>query len=283
MFLAHAALLWGLLACSIVDIGHWIVPLEVCWVVSAIGLLAAAAGPHPLLPIVSPTIGAMSLAAAVGLGLAMLLRRYGLIRPSFLDADDAVQVVPGSKGNPKAKIVAVAFTKTHGVNPRKEILLEVLYLAPALVLAAGAYVAMTRWPAARQTWAEWAHPSGGTVGVHVNGLLSALSGFMIGGLWVWGARILGTLAFGKEAMGMGDVDLLASVGAVTGWIVPSITFFMAPFFGLLWALTLLVRRRQRELPYGPWLAIAALVVLLFYDTWVEFLRPYARVLSLLIR
>ncbi len=190
MFLAHAALLWGLLACSVVDIEHWIVPLEVCWVVSAIGVLAAAAGPHPLLPTVSPTAGAMSLAAAVGLGLAMLLKRYGLIRPSFQDAEDAVQVLPASKGNPKAKIVAVAVSQAHGVNPRKEILLEVLYLVPALVLAAGAYGVMTRWPAARQAWIEVSHPSSGTVGVHVNGLLSALSGFLIGGLWVWGAGFL---------------------------------------------------------------------------------------------
>jgi leader peptidase (prepilin peptidase)/N-methyltransferase len=218
----------------------------------------------------------------------MLLRRYGLIRPSFLDADNAVQVAPDSPDSPrtgqaKTKIVAVAFTKAHGVNPRKEILLEVLYLTPALVLAAGAYMVMTRWPVAREGWGWLSHPSGGTMGVHVNGLLSALNGFLIGGLWVWGTRILGTLAFGKEAMGMGDVDLLAAVGAVTGWIVPSMTFFVAPFLGLLWALMVLVWRRQRELPYGPWLAAGALVVMLFYDSWASFLKPYARTLSLLVR
>ncbi len=59
------------------------------------------------------------------------------------------------------------------------------------------------------------------------------------------------------------------------------TFFLAPFFGLLWALVLVFRRRQRELPYGPWLAAATLAVMLFYDTWTEFLKPYARTLSLL--
>ena len=114
-------------------------------------------------------------------------------------------------------------------------------------------------------------------------LLSSLLGMLVGGAWVWGARIGGTLAFGKEAMGMGDVDLMASVGAVTGWIVPSVAFFVAPFFGLAWALGLLVRRRQRELPYGPWLAVATLVVMLLYDGLSVLLRPYAETLSLLSR
>jgi leader peptidase (prepilin peptidase)/N-methyltransferase len=285
-FFAHAALLSGLLACSVVDIEQWIVPLEVCWVVSGIGLVLAAAAPHPLLPVISQTTGAMALAAAVGLAIAMVLRRCGWIRPSFQDAADSVEVrrdqaAPGDSAKPR--ITAVAITKAHGVDPRKEILHEVVYLAPAAILAAGAYVLLTYCPAAVRAWRAVANPYGGAFAMHVNAFLSALLGMLVGGLWVWGARIVGTLAFGKEAMGMGDVDLLASVGAVTGWIVPSLAFFVAPFFGLAWALVLLVRRRQRELPYGPWLAVATLVVLLFYDSFAALLRPYAQALWALRR
>lgn len=74
---------------------------------------------------------------------------------------------------------------------------------------------------------------------------------------------------------MGDVHLMAAVGAVTGWIVPSVAFFVAPFMGLLWALYLLASRNQRQLPYGPWLAAGTLVVMLFYDRFREFLAPFA--------
>ncbi|MGA2265842.1 MAG: prepilin peptidase [Phycisphaerae bacterium] len=277
-YLAHVVLLWGLLACAAMDIGQWIVPVEVCWVVSAVGIVMAGAGPHPLLPAVSPTAGAMSLAAAIGLGLAMLLRYYDWIPRSFGDADDAVQFMSsplrGGRARAQRTIIAVAVTGAHGVDPRKEILLEVLFLAPALVLAAAACVLMIRYPAVRQAWAAAVSPSSGGLAVHVNGLLSALCGFLVGGLWVWGARILGTLAFGKEAMGRGDVDILASVGAATGWIVPSVVFFLAPFLGLLWVLLLRLRRRQRELPYGPWLAVATLIVILFYDNFARFILPY---------
>ena len=103
---------------------------------------------------------------------------------------------------------------------------------------------------------------------------AAVFGYLIGGLWVWGMRIGGTLLFGKEAMGLGDVHILAGVGAATGWAVPSLAFFVAPFFGLLWALYLWLARRQRELPYGPWLAFASCVVLLFYDDIVILLLHY---------
>ena len=95
--------------------------------------------------------------------------------------------------------------------------------------------------------------------------------------------ILGTLVFGKEAMGMGDVHILAGVGAVTGWIVPSIAFFIAPLFGLLWAVYLWLGRGQRELPYGPWLAAATLVVMLFYDAFAGYVRPLAQTLQIMIK
>ena len=299
VFLAHAMLICGLLACSAVDIEHWIVPLEVCWVVSIIGAACAAASPHSWMPTIEPSTGAMALAAAVGLIIAILLQRYGILVPSFLDAEEKPVATPPlpqrskpmpgdqAKGNgkPQGKAakkkqpISVAITKAHGVDPRREILREVLFLAPAFSLAVGAYFLTTQVNACRLGWG-WlcdttSHGAmGGAFGRHFDPLLSAIFGYLIGGLMVWGTRILGTLGFGKEAMGLGDVHLMAAVGAVTGWIVPSIAFFVAPFFGLLWALYLWLRRNQRELPYGPWLAAGTLTVMLFYDRLVGFLQAY---------
>ncbi len=89
-------------------------------------------------------------------------------------------------------------------------------------------------------------------------------GALIGGGVVWGVRILGSLAFGKEAMGLGDVHLMAGVGAVLGWIDPVIAFFIAPFFGIAWALLgpLLGKlvKLPTVLPYGPHLALATVLV-----------------------
>jgi len=180
------------------------------------------------------------------------------------------------------KIRAVAMTKAHGVNPRKEILREVLFLAPAFVLAIAAALLVTRVPWAASSWGRLNDVAAvGRFAAHFRAFQAALWGYLIGGLWIWGARILGTLGFGKEAMGMGDVHIMAAVGAVTGWIVPSVAFFAAPFLGLVWAIGLWTRRRRRELPYGPWLALATLAVLLFYDRIVLLLRPYAETMQFL--
>ncbi len=59
---------------------------------------------------------------------------------------------------------------------------------------------------------------------------------------------------------------MAAVGAVLGWLDPIFVFFIAPFSGLLWVavskgLVTLFRKGRRELPYGPHLAAATVVVI----------------------
>lgn len=291
MFTAYAALLCGLLACSAIDIEHWIVPLEVCWLLSALGLVVFAVWPHPWMPAISQPAEAMALAAAIGLAISILLQHYGILQPSFLDAQDKppLKEVPpekqshaadSKKGKKPAKpAVSVAITAEHGVNPRLEVLRELLFLAPAIGLAVIAYFLVTQVQPIRLRWlwltdATSTGPLAGAFARHFNGLMAALMGYLIGGLIVWAVRILGTLGFGKEAMGLGDVHLMAAVGAVTGWVVPTLAFFVAPFFGLLWALYLWLRRNQRELPYGPWLAAGTVAVMLLYDRLVGFLSIY---------
>ncbi len=92
-------------------------------------------------------------------------------------------------------------------------------------------------------------------------------GYLCGAGLVWAVRILGTLGFGREAMGLGDVHLLGAIGAVLGWLDPLWIFFLAPFSGLTWVVVSMgassfFKRKRRELPYGPHLAVATLVVIL---------------------
>ncbi|RPI64007.1 MAG: prepilin peptidase [Planctomycetaceae bacterium] len=290
-FTAHACLLCGLLVCAAVDIELWIVPLEVCWLVSIVGVAVSTISPnHDWMPPVAAPTGAMCLAAGVGLIISLILQKYGILQQSFLDADDKPVNSPTKReadtdaqpqkksGKQKAAPPQVAMSASHGVSPRIEVLREVLFLMPATVLAIAAYYLVTKSPAVASAWNNIAASESGSFGLHVNGFLTALCGYLIGGLWIWGTRIFGTLAFNKEAMGLGDVHIMAAVGATVGWLVPSVAFFVAPLFGLLWALYLLVRRNQRELPYGPWLAAGTLVVMLFYDRVNEFVSVYKQLM-----
>ncbi len=89
------------------------------------------------------------------------------------------------------------------------------------------------------------------------GLLSALVGMASGGLIIWLVRVIGTAALGREAMGFGDVTLMAMLGAFLGWQSCLVIFFLAPFAGLFVGLITLVLRRENEIPYGPFLCLAA--------------------------
>jgi leader peptidase (prepilin peptidase)/N-methyltransferase len=74
-------------------------------------------------------------------------------------------------------------------------------------------------------------------------------------------------------MGLGDVHLMAAAGAVLGCLAPILAFFIAPFYGLLAALLTAVRHRQGELPYGPWLSLGLLTIMLFQDKIWAYLSP----------
>lgn len=103
----------------------------------------------------------------------------------------------------------------------------------------------------------------------------AAMGYLVGGGLVWLVRVFGSLAFGKEAMGMGDVHLLAAVGATLGWLDPVLAFFTAPFFGLAWVLgaSLFARRKgvSVALPFGPHLAAGTLTVVLLWPAYERLL------------
>jgi len=155
---------------------------------------------------------------------------------------------------------------TQYPHARREMLKECLFLAPAaLGLAAGAWVGLGQAGLAQDPVTGAVIATAGAPPLWLLALAASLMGAIIGGGLVWAVRILGSLAFGKEAMGLGDVHLMAGVGAVLGWIDPALAFFVAPFFGLAWAaaapaLGKLVRI-PTVLPYGPHLALATLAVM----------------------
>lgn len=103
---------------------------------------------------------------------------------------------------------------------------------------------------------------------------------------VLGSGILWLLAWGYlkvrriEGMGGGDIKLAAMFGAVLGWKLTLLTLFVASFAGALWGLSLMAARRgtgQTALPFGTFLAPAAMVVFLWGPQWMQaYLGLFAR-------
>jgi leader peptidase (prepilin peptidase)/N-methyltransferase len=103
---------------------------------------------------------------------------------------------------------------------------------------------------------------------HLHGLAVSLAGLAVGGGLVWGVRWIGFLVLKQEAMGFGDVVLMAAIGSFLGWQPTVIVFFLAPLCALVVVAASWLFRRDREIPYGPYLSLAVLLLLLaFQPIW----------------
>jgi leader peptidase (prepilin peptidase) / N-methyltransferase len=275
IYLAHIILIAVLLASSLIDAQYWIIPLSLAYAGTISGLTLAAITPYfinigpaklwMLIPSVSAPAAAAAPAAAVGLFLSFLLIKLGLLKRSFAEMDldqDPLDITGShdSKAPGHDSQVIAGKEDREVVSIRREMLREIAFLAPAVILA---FIAMSLAAGDSPLAAGWRELFSNQK--WLAHLLSSLFGFMIGAAVVWATRILGSLAFGREAMGLGDVHLMAAVGAVLGWQSPVIAFFVAPFLGLGWALFRLIAHRSREIPYGPFLSMATVIVMIFHD------------------
>nr|WP_298135824.1 A24 family peptidase [uncultured Pseudomonas sp.] len=96
----------------------------------------------------------------------------------------------------------------------------------------------------------------------------ALWGAIAGYLSLWSVYWLFKLVTGKEGMGFGDFKLLAMLGAWGGWQVLPLTILLSSLVGAVLGLIML-RLRNAEtstpIPFGPYLALAGWIALLWGD------------------
>jgi leader peptidase (prepilin peptidase) / N-methyltransferase len=127
-----------------------------------------------------------------------------------------------------------------------------------------------------------------------DGFKVGMTGLLVGGGLTQLVRFTGSAALRREAMGFGDVTLMAMIGSFLGWQAAVLTFFIAPFFGLGHALAktvVYVGKRlsgkpsssaDREIPFGPYLSMAALALLLtWFWFWPNWAKPRFALLSML--
>jgi leader peptidase (prepilin peptidase)/N-methyltransferase len=93
------------------------------------------------------------------------------------------------------------------------------------------------------------------------GLVSALIGAAAFPLVLWGIGEAVSRAMGKDALGFGDVKMVAMIGAFLGWPASILTFALVGFVGSVLAVLVVAAKRNRhyEIPLGTMLAVAALV------------------------
>jgi len=121
-------------------------------------------------------------------------------------------------------------------------------------------------------WVDWNQAIPGLTGPYIpdwikahsnwHGLFWSLAGLIAGGGLTWGLRLISSVLLGQEALGFGDVTLMAMVGSFLGWqpILPIL--LLAPLCGLLIGFLTRMMTGKTYLPYGPYLCAATLIVLM---------------------
>jgi leader peptidase (prepilin peptidase) / N-methyltransferase len=106
--------------------------------------------------------------------------------------------------------------------------------------------------------------------VNLNGtfvpLQDAVIGAVAGYLSLWTIFWLFKLVTGKEGMGYGDFKLLAALGAWLGWSMLPIILFLSSMVGAVVGISMILlakRSRDNPIPFGPYLAAAGLIALLY--------------------
>ncbi len=114
----------------------------------------------------------------------------------------------------------------------------------------------------------------------LDALIASLLGMLVGGGLIFLCGVLGKWVLKKDAMGFGDVKLMGMIGGFVGWKLAVAIFFVAPFFGLLMSIPVLLFKKSRTIPYGPFLSLATLVCILMQDYFIGYINTYIQLFTM---
>jgi leader peptidase (prepilin peptidase)/N-methyltransferase len=106
-------------------------------------------------------------------------------------------------------------------------------------------------------------------------LTLSIAGTLFGYLFLLSAAQLFYWFTGKEGMGQGDLELLAFIGTFIGPWGCWLTLVLASTIGSLIGIALMIIKKQKtsiKIPFGPFLALGAMLFVLFQATFMTFLE-----------
>lgn len=109
------------------------------------------------------------------------------------------------------------------------------------------------------------------------GTSALIQAFINGGIAfisMYAIKLFGDFVFKKESMGGGDIKLLFVFGITIGWQMALISIVLASFLALPVSFIIMYRKKENIIPFGPFLTISALLILLAeldFQTIINFL------------
>ncbi|MCG2712842.1 MAG: A24 family peptidase [Candidatus Omnitrophica bacterium] len=107
--------------------------------------------------------------------------------------------------------------------------------------------------------------------LRMQALIYSILGMLAGGGSIYLIGRFGEIIFKKESMGGGDVKFMAMIGSILGWKLALLIFFLAPFFGAVVGIIARITKGAEVIPYGPYLSLAAFLVILWGNSILKYL------------
>ncbi len=92
-------------------------------------------------------------------------------------------------------------------------------------------------------------------------LFHAFIGVLAGGGFLYASAMIAEICLKKEAMGGGDIKLLAFIGALLGWPGAVWTIFVSSILGSLFGIYFRLRNKEEYFAFGPYISLAAFLYL----------------------
>jgi leader peptidase (prepilin peptidase)/N-methyltransferase len=252
-YFSHLALISLMAVATFIDFDEQTIPDAIVIPGACLGLLIAGLWPDSRLPVTNPAIPASDVAP---LHLASATAAPGHDWPGWLNGPWGLALGLTAYLAWWLAVLPWTWTTRRGLGRAVKYFCASLLRRTSWLMVAVAIIGVVAipigWGMGRANWES---------------LLSALVGMTAGGAFVWAFRIVGTRALGQEAMGFGDVTLMAMIGAFTGWQATLMIFFLAPAAGLVIALSQWLLTGRKDIAFGPYLCLATVFLILRWG-WI---------------
>ena len=244
-FAAHAILLALMTAATFIDFDEKTIPDAITIPGTLLALLLAIVAPQSHLPVLTLVPGGFGF---LGVGTLQLASPHSV--PTWLLDWRGLAVACLAFVCWCAALLQATCTLRRGWGKAMQFYLASIARGPWLrlvvlaLVGCGAIAAV--WRQGGQRWES---------------LVTALVGLAFGGGLIWAVRIVGWIALRREAMGFGDVTLMAMIGAFLGWQPALLVFFFSPLTAVFVAVAQWAITRRHDIAFGPYLCLSALYIL----------------------
>lgn len=249
-FLSHAVLIVLMTAATFIDFDEKTIPDSITIPGTLLGLALAASLPQSLLPVLIP------LPSGGGTMIGPLLFRAPDDFPAWAHTWQGPAVATLGIFAWCAALVPATATLRKGWSKALAFYVASIARAPHW-----RFMAVLAFVVSGAIWSVWL-----AGGARWEALFTSVVGLVFGGALIWAVRIVGTMALREEAMGFGDVTLMAMIGSFLGWQAALMIFFLSPFAAVFIALAQWVITGRRDIAFGPYLCLATVILLV---RWTE--------------